>query len=85
MKWKLKVEFVDDIAARNEEAQFKLTGSMGKAGRKKGFCLDMLRKWRLAFYQRSESGAADVYALSCFQVMNFIAFFSSFNHIIYAQ
>lgn len=37
MKWKLKVEFVDDIATRNAEAQFKLTGSMGKAGRKEVF------------------------------------------------
>lgn len=36
------MEFVDDIAGRNVEAQFKLTRSMGKAGRKKVFCLDML-------------------------------------------
>lgn len=36
------MEFVDDIAGRNVEAQFKLTRSMGKAGRKKVFCLDVL-------------------------------------------
>lgn len=101
MKWKLKVESVDDsqycstqdMTKRSEtevEAQFKQTGAMGKAGRcfvLAGFILlRYARNWRLAFYQGSESGSTDCYpAQACFQVVKFITFFPSFNHIIYAQ